>query len=92
MPKSPEAPSQDPNKCRDIDILLLVRRAAAAVTQRDKKNALIRLGLIRSEVEMIGEFLTDQLPPSNPGLGTDGIQPAGISIEQLQIMGTATKG
>jgi hypothetical protein len=44
------------------------------------------------KVEMIGKFLTDHFPPANSRLGTDGIQPAGISIEQLQIMETLTKG
>ena len=90
--QAPEPPTQDSNKCRNIDFFLLVRCAAAAVTQRDQENALIRFRVIRSEVKMIREFLTDQLPPSNPGLGIDGIQPAGIRVEQLKIKGTSKKG
>src|SRR6202023_79906 len=51
-----------------------------------------RLRLIRSEVGMIREFLTDNFPPSNAGLGTDSIQAAGSRVEQLKIMGTANMG
>ena len=41
---------------------------------------------------MIREFLTDQLPPSNPSPGTYRAHPTGISIEQLKIEGTSKKG
>ena len=44
--QSAQAPTQDPNKPGNIDIFLLVRRAAAAITQRDQEDALIRFWLI----------------------------------------------
>ena len=74
--QAPKIPTQNSNKSSYGDIFLLVRRAAAAITQRQHKDALIRFRVSWPEVEMIGEFLTDQFPPSNAGLGTDSIQPA----------------
>src|SRR5271166_992534 len=75
--QAPQPPPQDPNKPGNIDFFLLVRSAAAAVTQRDKKNALIGLWFIWPEVKMMGKFLTDHFSPANSRLGTDGIHPAG---------------
>src|SRR5580704_8254273 len=79
--QAPQPPPQDSNKCRDIDIFLLVRRAAAAVTQSDQKDALIGLRFIRSEVKMIREFLTDQFPPSDSTPGTHCAHPTRIIVE-----------
>ena len=62
--QAPQSPTQDPNKPGDIDIFLLVRRAAAAVAQRDQEDALIGLWFIWPEVKMIRELLDRPTPPS----------------------------
>ena len=88
----PEPPTQPLDEPTNIDFFLLVRRAAAAVTQREQEDALIRLGLMWPEVKMIREFFTDHFPPSNPSPGTHRAHPTGIIVEQLQMMGTLKKG